>query len=231
MEVIRLKTCVLACRMLENELKASMAAAGTTYPVFWLSGTLHNSPRRLHEALADRLEPLGDYDRVILTYGLCGGAAEGLRSAGQELILPRVDDCVALLLGSQQRRDILGRTGQFFITRGWMTGERSLEAEYNRALTRYGEAAGKRIIRAMFANYRTLTLLDTGCEPLAALLPEVGRLAALLELEVSAVPAVLSYLTELLTGPWTPEKFLVVPPGQAVTGAMLRAGHTSPENG
>lgn len=214
-----MRTCVLACRMLEEEVRAAMTAAGLAFPLLWLDGALHNSPRRLHEALADGLERLRDYDRIILTYGLCGRAAEGLRTCGAQLILPKVDDCAALLLGSQALRDRLGGEGCFFVTGAWLDGERSPEAEYRRAVTKYGEAAGQRVIRAMFAHYRSLVLLDTGCHPLAEVLPAARRLGELLELEVQVTPAALSGLTELLTGPWPPEKFWVVEPGEAVAEA------------
>lgn len=206
---------------------AAMEIAGLDYPVVWLDGALHNSPRRLHAALAESLDSLRDSDQVILTYGLCGRAAEGLRSAGPRLILPRVDDCAALLLGSQAVRDELGRDGCFFVTHSWLNSEGGPAAEYQRTAAKYGQEAGRRVMRAMFGHYHQLVLLDTGRRPLSEAMPAARRLGELLELEVRVTPATLSYLVELLTGPWPPEKFLVVEPGETVTGERLRQGRAA----
>jgi hypothetical protein len=62
-----------------------------------------------------------DYDAVLLACGLCGGAHEGLVSSRHLLVMPRVHDCMALLLGSRERyrRVFLRHDGELrFVSRG-----------------------------------------------------------------------------------------------------------------
>ena len=63
------------------------------------------------------------------------------------------------------------------------------------------------------AHYRTLALLDTGTADMTALLDGTEIIAQTLSLEQKIVPASLSWLENLLTGPWHSDRFLTVPPG------------------
>ena len=43
------------------------------------------------------------YDAVVLLYGLCGKATDGVRARAVPVVLPRVHDCIAMFLGSRVR--------------------------------------------------------------------------------------------------------------------------------
>ena len=44
----------------------------------------------------------GGYDAILLGYALCGRGTEGLRAGKTQLVLPRLHDCIGLLMGSHQ---------------------------------------------------------------------------------------------------------------------------------
>jgi hypothetical protein len=45
--------------------------------------------------------------------------------------MPKVDDCITLFLGSlARRRSIMEEEGTYFLTKGWIQGERTLLDEY-----------------------------------------------------------------------------------------------------
>ena len=50
---------------------------------------------------------------------------------------------------------------------------------------------------------------------------EAKNIAGTLELEYKILPATLDYMKKLLTGPWTEEEFLIVPPHSMVQGSDL----------
>ncbi len=219
-----MKTVILACKMLEQELRHVLAEAAGEYRVVWFEKGLHNSPDRLRDALQAQLDALDpDVGRVIFTYGYCGGCISGLH-VNAETIFPRVDDCITMLLGSHSRRLEFSDsgTGAFYLTEAWLDSDRSIVEEYNYAMRRYGEKRARRILDAMFHNYSTIVLLDTGLSPIDPTLEKARKIAQALDFSVRIVPATLGYLRALVSGPWLADRFVVLPPGESLT--PLQAG-------
>ena len=215
-------TCVIACAMLRDELEHAMAETGCSCPVTWLDAGLHNYPDRLRRELQGALDRSRGYQRVLLAYGFCGHSVAGIRAGDFEVILPRADDCITLLLGSQKRRmEMSGGGGTYFLTRAWLRGERNLREEYESAVEKYGQELGRELFDMMFGNYRHLALLDDGCYGVEQAEPEVQDMARLLDLSYRRVPASDQRLRELLTGPWPEEWFLRLRPGEELTLTRL----------
>lgn len=209
-----MSTIIIACKTMENELRAAMERVDCPYPVLWLEQGLHNWPDRLRREIQRLLDGCTDCDRVLLAMSLCGNAAAGLETRDFSLIIPRCDDCITLMLGSPERRREWPDT--YFLTRGWLESDLSLWAEYEKAVEKYGKKRGKRIFSTMLRHYQRLALVDTGGFDSDALFPTVTRMAQELELEPIRLDGTLDYLTALLTGPWPEEKFLTVPPHSLV---------------
>ena len=213
-----MKSVMIACKTIEQELLAAMRQTGCSWPVLWLESGLHNWPDKLRAQIQQLLDSCGGYDTVLLAMSFCGNSVVGLRTGDFRLVVPRCDDCITLLLGSRERRQEIPAT--YFLTEGWLKGERNLWAEYKICIRKYGEKRGKRIFTTMLANYRHLALLDTGCFDRQALENRVQSIARALELEYLLVDGSLEYLKALLAGEWNPERFLLVPPNTAVTSEM-----------
>lgn len=206
---------IIACKTIEKELLAAMAQVGCQYPVLWLESGLHNWPDKLRCEVQRLLDSCNGCGTVLLAMSLCGNSVVGLKTGDFSLIVPRCDDCITLLLGSPERRKKL--PGTYFLTQGWLDGERNLWVEYQMALNKYGEKRGKRIFSAMLAHYDHLALLDTGCFDRQALEPVVQSMARELGLAPACLAGTLEYLRVLLTGPWDREQFLTVPPNGELT--------------
>ncbi len=216
-----MKTAIVSCRTLETELTAALRRTGGDYTVSWLESGLHNVPQKLFQQLDELLSSL-EADRVLLAMGFCGNAIAGLRTGDYELIVPRADDCITLLLGSPSRRaEIAKRLSAYFLTEGWMRGERNLWVEYQYSVKKFGEKTARKLADMMFGHYRTLALLDTGLDDMDALLEETRIIAQTLDLEQKVVPATVRFLEELLTGPWNEERFLRVPPHTVIRQSDL----------
>lgn len=100
---------------------------------------------------------------MLLGFGNCGNAIQGLKSGDFELIVPRLDDCVSLVLGSQRYRERYSREHHaFYLTDGWITGSRTIEVEYNEMIEDYGEEEADELMNMMYVNYNTMAYLDTG---------------------------------------------------------------------
>lgn len=204
-----MKTVVLTCRTLEDEVQAALKKSGKDYPVVWLESGLHNSPAKLTARIQEELDKI-EADRVLLAMGFCGNALAGIHGPF-EMILPRVDDCISLLLGSVKRRMEIGREhAAYFYTEGWLRGERNIIAEYEHTVEKYGEEMAETIMEMMYAHYRTLAILNCGVGDIPALIEHTKAIADTLHLEQKEISGTLDYLTELFTGPWPEERYITV---------------------
>ena len=205
-----MKTAVIACKTLEDELNHAMEQTGSDYPVFWLEQGLHNVPQMLCDAVQNALDAAGA-ERALLAMGFCGNSLRGMRVPETELIVPRVDDCISLLLGSVKRRlEISREYSAYFFTEGWLRGERNIWVEHQHMLETYGEELTEELEKDMFGHYRTLGLLDCGVKPVEPRVEGTKMIAEGLHLAQRVIPATTQFLADLLTGPWPEERFLTI---------------------
>lgn len=215
-----MSTVILACKTIQQELLAAMEQVGCSWPVLWVESGLHNWPGRLRGAVQGLLGECVGADTVVLAMSLCGNALVGLETGDFSLILPRCDDCVTLLLGSRERRAQLPAT--YFLTEGWLKGERNLWEEYQHARKKYGKDLARQIFADMLAHYRHIALVDTGAYDLAAVRPQFLHIARELELEPIYPAGTLDYLKALLSPPWDEDQFLTLPPHTTLTQELCQ---------
>lgn len=217
-----MKTVIVSCKTLEDELNAALAKTGVEYPVEWVESGLHNTPAKLTKRLQQILDGI-TADRVLLAMGYCGNSVNGLKTGAFELILPRVDDCISLLLGSVEHRMEIARDyAAYFFTEGWLRGERNIMVEYEYSVKKYGQETADMIMGMMYSHYRTMAVLDCGIAPVEPVCEKVRPIAELFHMQEEVIPASTAYIEDLLRGPWDDEKrFLRIPPHTEITQGML----------
>ena len=215
---------LLACDVFREELSA---LALPLPPVRWLEMGLHDRPdelRRRLQAEIDNLDTEPGDEPILLLYALCGGGLNGIQARRRPLILPRAHDCIALLLGSNERhRDIQKDCiGTYFYSRGWIRERRVPgpdRAAWLRDLyaDRFDEEMIAELIEAdaeAFEHYEQACFIRT---PAA----EEGesyckRCAAHLGWRFKAEEADTRWLRDFLTGPHDNARFVTVSPGQTL---------------
>ncbi len=214
-----MSTVILACQTVADELNLAIDQTGVTYPVYWIESGLHNTPERLRGKIQEELGDISELtgaSTILLVFGYCGSSLQGVSSASSRLILPRVDDCIALLLGSSKKRqNVAEEKTTYFFTAGWLKHERSLVQEYEYALEKYGRERALELMEMMLKHYERFLLINTGAYDLTPYLEQVKELASLLGLECQVLGGSLRLFRKLLTGPWD-EEFIVTPPGEKV---------------
>ncbi|MCL2137212.1 MAG: DUF1638 domain-containing protein [Coriobacteriia bacterium] len=219
----KIATVVLSCETLRDELGYAMKATGLEYDVIYVKPVLHNNPDTMRSVLQAQIDALTEIDSLLMAFSACGNALVGLRSRNFQLVIPRVDDCISLLLGSiQAKQDINANGGTYFLTPGWLDGEHGLRSEYEHAVEKFGLPKAERILGTMLEHYRYLGLLDTGAHDIKKLRLQTTDLANKLKLEQRIIPASVSYLCDLLSGPWDNDRFLIVPPNSMVSDFSLQ---------
>ena len=80
----------------------------------------------------------------------------------------------------------------------------------------YGEEEADEVMNMMYAHYRTMAYLDTGLYDVDALMERTRHLCEVIETEQVVEPATLAYVERLVRGPWPPELFVRVAPGEVI---------------
>lgn len=215
-----MKAVILCCASLEKEVRLAMARKEISYPLHILTDNNHDVPNRLREAIQRELDGIRDADRVLMAFGTCGGAMVGLRTGNFQLILPRVDDCLSLLMGSMEQRYAALQGGfGIFLTESWLSSSRGMENELERIRRVYPPKRAETIIRLMYRNFDSLNVIDTGAYPVESILPRTQALAEQLHLTHRVVPGDSRYLETLLVGPWDAGRFICIPENTVITDA------------
>jgi len=217
----------LACHTIRDELEKAAQETKCPCRFIWVESGLHLVTDSLRRRLQEELDRISGVQRVLLAFGFCGNAVIGLKTGSFDLVLPRVDDCITLLLGSKENRERCSRRGGvYFLTKGWLQGEVNIWKEYQAVLERFGPERTERIYQKMLAHYKFLGLIDTGAYDLPNLLPDVREISAKLNLELLILEGTDRYLRNLVTGPWTSERFVIVPQFTTIEFAHLGVDST-----
>lgn len=92
----------MACDTLQLHVEAAQEKMGTHYEVLLLDSRLHARPEKMNEAVFEAIAGLpAQVDTVLLAMGLCGGSVSG-RPFPRRTVIPKVDDCITLLLHKDQ---------------------------------------------------------------------------------------------------------------------------------
>lgn len=208
---------ILACQTISDELNLAIDLTGVKYPVLWVESGLHNYPEKLRKRIQEELDRISNVDTILLAFGFCGTALLGVKSKNAKLIIPRVDDCISLLLGSAEIRNCLSKEmGTYFLTKGWIEHESSLWKEYNYCLDKFGLDKTRKIINIMLSHYSRLAFINTGAYVVSEYKDKTEKFAAEFGLEHLVVEGSLKFFQKLLLGPWD-DDFIVLKPGEEIS--------------
>jgi hypothetical protein len=220
-----LRTLALACETIRDEIKLSFKKTGSRMPIYWVESGLHNSPERLRRHLQKEialLERRDSPDYILLLFGYCGNALLGLTSSRATLVVPRVDDCISLLLGGNKKRDLLNREAMaYYLTKGWLRHKNNLWYEHRCCLYKYGPEQTERIYRLMLGRYENLNVIKTGAYDLNEILPLTRVLAEDLGLQHRLVNGSLRIIHKALLEEWD-DDFAVIKAGLPVSLKTLK---------
>jgi Protein of unknown function (DUF1638) len=219
------RTKVIACATVIEEMLPYMPA-GMAYEV--LDFGLHQSPGKLRDKLQQAVDASGsDVDTILLGYGLCSLAVIGLHADRCTLVMPRVDDCIAIFLGSHQAYSEQAKKepGTYYLTKGWIEVADTPFDEFERMVAQYGEARAARLMKTMLKHYTRLVYIDTGHSDKQHYVDYARKTAGKFDLRFEEIPGSNALILKMLTGPWDQE-FLVVEPGRTITYLDFKTAST-----
>ncbi len=206
------KSKVIACATVMEEI-VPLLPPDVAHTV--LDFGLHVNPGQLKRALQDEIDrSAGEAEALILGYGLCSQAVVGLRATGSTLVVPKVDDCISIFLGSRARYRELCRSepGTYYLTKGWIEVADTPFSEHERLVERYGRERADRIVGVMLKNYTRLLLIKTGQYSLERSREYSRIMAERFGLRFEEIEGSTTLIRKMVEGTWDDE-FVVVPPG------------------
>ncbi len=94
---------VIACEALARALYFYAAQTPHRINLTLQKIGLHDRPNNLRDQIQNLIDQSSsaEYDAILLSYGLCGRAIDGLISRDVQIVVPRAHDCITLYLGSR----------------------------------------------------------------------------------------------------------------------------------
>lgn len=172
------KIVILACQVLQDPLERLLPEE-LADRVGYQDYGLHRQPGRLTETLQEQIDRIEEPSLVVLGYGLCGNGTDGIRAREHTLLIPRVDDCIALLLGSRRAylREFRDEPATYYLSKGWLESGSHPLSEYQEYSEKYGAEDAQWIMDEQYQNYRRVALVAPTREDLEACRPKAREVA------------------------------------------------------
>ena len=180
---------------------------------------LHIQPDKLRTTLQAAVDAVdeNEIDTILLGYGLCSQAVIGLAARNFTLVVPRVDDCIAIFLGSRSAYSAQCKTepGTYYLTKGWIEVGSTPFTEYDEMVKRLGPEKAARVHKIMMRNYKRLALINTGQYGMERYREYARQTAERFDLRYEEVPGSNAMVKKMIEGDWDDE-FVVVQPGDKI---------------
>lgn len=235
MHSLRLK--VIACKIMARQISAVIKDSPHFLDITTLRQSYHNTPSALRALLQEEIDRVesgndchsteGDYDAILLGYGLCSNAVCGLKTKKTKLVIPIMHDCISLFLGSSSAYlDVFRQyPGTFFYNYSWAElapdqGSGMLEQKRAEYMEKYQDEdyveALMETEEMLLANYHGLAYIrwpEMNEEYMEA---RAQKHAEAHGWDYYRLDGSSTLLRKMLNGDWNPEEFLVLGPGQSV---------------
>jgi hypothetical protein len=210
------RIAIIACATVIEEMMPHLPPDAT---VEVLDFGLHVNPDALRSTLQKTIDTLSETaERIVLGYGLCSQAVVGLRANRCALVVPKVDDCIAIFLGSGRayREQASSAPGTYYLTKGWIEAGDSPFHEYDSLVRQYGEEKARWLIKRILKNYTRLALINTGQYELERYRDYCRRTAKRFGLRYEEIPGSDALVRRMLHGPWD-DDFVIAHPGETIS--------------
>ena len=220
---------VIACQvfqsLIENYLPEGMAEQVT-----FKDYGLHRVPSKLTWSIQEEIDAIENPSLIILGYGLCGNGLKGIKSRKHTLLIPRTDDCIAILLGSYKKyiQEFDAAPGTYYLTKGWLESGSNPLQEYQECVEKYGEKDAAWIMDQQYQNYERLVFVAHNQEDMEKYRPQAQEVAEYCKRWDMRYEELLGsdiYVRRLIEIATSTDKadadFLVIPPGGEITQEMF----------
>lgn len=212
-----MNAAIIVCSTLTNHVKAAQKKMNTNYPIIELDNSKHSRPEKFWQLAFLAMEQLPEeIDTVLLGLGVCGGASVGW-TFPRRTIMPKVDDCITLLMHTDEKFHYnLKEVGHFYLTEN--RDLMSIEQMEQDLVLKYGERRAKRVMKVWFDAYKSVDIVDTGVYDCYSkeYVERAKRESAIINVPYQYVPGSNIILEKIVSGKWD-DQFLIIEKGGVMT--------------
>ena len=231
-----LPVVVIACKVLQDVLER-LLPEDLAQEVRIMDYGLHNIPRKMTGTLQEFIDSIEEPSLVVLGYGLCGNGLRGVDAGIHTLLVPRTDDCIAILLGSHgaYMREFQAVPGTYYLTKGWLESGSNPLQEYEAYVPKYGAERAMWIMDQQYQHYERLVLVARNQADLEEYRPQAQEVARFCErwgMRYEEMHGSDDYVRRLIDAAktlgnghevpdWLDSDFVMIPPGEAIRQKMF----------
>ena len=225
----KLPIVVIACQVFQSLLE-ELIPDGMAEHFTFLDYGLHRVPDKLTWTLQDTLDQVEEPSLIILGYGLCGNGLKDIKARRHTLIVPRTDDCIAILLGSYKKyiQEFEATPGSYYLTKGWLESGSNPLQEYQKYQEKYGDDDAAWIMDQQYQHYERLLFVAHTTEDLEKYRPQAQEVAEYCQRWGMRYEEILGsdhYIRRLIEVAAALDKaddeFVVIPPGGEIKQEMF----------
>jgi hypothetical protein len=178
----KLPVVVISCQVL-HDLLIRLLPPGLAKEVIIMDYGLHRVPQKMTWTLQEAIDRIEEPSLIVLGYGLCGNGLNGIQAGKHTLLVPRVDDCIALLLGSRKAyvEEFETVPGTYYLSKGWLESGSHPLKEYEEYLPKYGPERTMWFMDQQYQNYERLVLVAHSEADLETYRPQALQVARFCE--------------------------------------------------
>jgi hypothetical protein len=214
---------VIACEVMKVELE--LVSQGRDVRFFFLEQGLHRTPKKIAPLIQEEIDLVGESaERIVIAYGLCSNGIKGISGRTQELVIPRIHDCIAMFMGSCEayKEAFQSNPATYYLTPGWVAAKKDpLGIIYDDYAPKHGLETALWVMEEELKHYKSITLINTGAGDIESLRARARENCTELGKTYREIPGSLDYFRRLMFGPHASEDFLVIPAGVEVTEEMF----------
>lgn len=155
------KTIILGCSSLKDYIDEAQRKVKTNYPVLYLNRLYHRDPNEMREHIIEKLLKIDeDVDTILVAMGYCGGSWDGVK-APCRLVIPKIDECVSLLLqNTDEVKSDLKEPGHLYVREKDPMKE-NFQAIFDKLTKNLDEETKKRYHEDWKKYYHEIDIIDT----------------------------------------------------------------------
>ena len=220
-----LPVVVIACQVLQDMLER-LLPKDLSRQVTFMDYGLHRVPSKMTWTLQDAIDSIEEPSLVVLGYGLCGNGLHGIKAGKHTLLVPRTNDCIAMLLGSNHTymREFEAMPGTYYLSKGWLESGSHPLKEYQEYVDKYGAEDAQWIMDQQYQHYERLVLVAHSQADLEKYRPraqEVARFCEQWGMRYEEILGSEEYVRRLVEVAAALDKvdnnYLVIPPGGVIS--------------
>ncbi len=218
-------TVILACTSLKDYVEEAQKRLGTNIKAIYVSRLYHRDPKEMREHIIEKLDNLPEgTDTVLVCMGYCGGSWEGVAKNSCRIVLPRIDDCVSLVMQLTDEPKSNLKEDRHFYVRDKDPAKESIKAifEHMANAQDLDQETREKYHKHWQDMYEEIDIIDTPINDARSqeYFDKVKVDADWLDARLEYVMGGTHMIEKLIKGDWD-DQFLVLEPGEPATKAEM----------